>query len=271
MPPAAQRSSQVARSRGRVHRRDLALRERDDKSRGAERFTRRNVRRDVRFGAVHCTAAIKSAANLKPAGRQQGSILSGSRRFPLWWRMIMMTMIAATCVAGATTGSECNIEDEAAQFQGTATVRLSLLSFLHSPLTCYLFLFFDSFLCGVKLKVLGLTNHETIALKFNETSHLYYQGKGDTSHTITFDWCGPLLYHTSMARGNTCYLVLDDIWKDSPCAVKHHLPSKMRRLRMEYPPAGLPQSIKMTADIYTVWPMGWKKTTWLLEKQERAL
>jgi len=156
--------------------------------------------------------------------------------------MIMMTMIAATCVAGATTGSECNIEDEAAQFQGTAT-----------------------------LKVLGLTNHETIALKFNETSHLYYQGKGDTSHTITFDWCGPLLYHTSMARGNTCYLVLDDIWKDSPCAVKHHLPSKMRRLRMEYPPAGLPQSIKMTADIYTVWPMGWKKTTWLLEKQERAL
>lgn len=139
MPPAAQRSSQVARSRGRVHRRDLALRERDDKSRGAERFTRRNVRRDVRFGAVHCTAAIKSAANLKPAGRQQGSILSSSRRFPLWWRMIMMTMIAATCVAGATTGSECNIEDEAAQFQGTATVRLSLLSFLHSPLTCYLF------------------------------------------------------------------------------------------------------------------------------------
>jgi len=120
-----------------------------------------------------------------------------------------------------------------------------------------------------ELKVLGLENHETIRVFFpNETSYLFCEGEGDTSHTITFPWCGPLLYHKAETGDGSCTLVLDDkSFRGSECAMRHHLPSKLRKLRMVYWPHTYPKSIRMTAEVYTVWPLGWKTAHWLLRKQ----
>jgi hypothetical protein len=127
-----------------------------------------------------------------------------------------------------------------------------------------------------KLKVMGTTNHETISLKFNETGQsLYCSGAGDTAHTISFPYCGPLKYDVVSRTGEgRLSLALDDSWKDSICARHHHLPSKMRKLQLEYQlvvddgdGSTSVEVIKMTAEVYTVWPLGWKKTTWILHKQ----
>ena len=130
-----------------------------------------------------------------------------------------------------------------------------------------------------KLKVLGTTNHETISLKFNETGQvLYCSGSGDTSHTITFPYCGPLKYDVvtyAAGQRRSVSLVLDPSWKDSICARHHHLPSKMRKLSMQYEQEEAKDGdvevtrMKMTAEVYTVWPLGWLKTTWILDKQDQ--
>ncbi len=120
-----------------------------------------------------------------------------------------------------------------------------------------------------ELKVLGLSNHETIRLRFNTTDYLYCEGEGDgTPHTISFPWCGPLLYKSSETGDGSCTLVLDEIsFRGSECAKRHHLPSKLKNLRMVYWQHDYPKMIRMTAEVYTVWPLGWKTAHWLLHKQ----
>ena len=120
------------------------------------------------------------------------------------------------------------------------------------------------------LKVMGTTNHETISLKFNETGNtLYCKGSGDTSHTVTFDWCGPLKYDISLSKSKLVLHLEESSWQGAECAVRHHLHRKMRKLRMEFDASATspPRVIKMTAQVYTVWPLGWKKTTWILKQE----
>ncbi|WZN64421.1 hypothetical protein HKI87_09g59770 [Chloropicon roscoffensis] len=121
------------------------------------------------------------------------------------------------------------------------------------------------------LSVAGLHNHETIEILFNDTSAqtLFVSGWGDTSHTITFPPCGPIAWHRGISGPGACQAHLDSAsWSDSVCARHHYLTKKIRNLRLYWSSRAALQNIKMTADVYTVWPLGWKKVSWNLERVE---
>jgi len=70
-----------------------------------------------------------------------------------------------------------------------------------------------------------------------------------------------------------CELVLDyQSWVSSVCCRHHHLTKKFKNIRMSYAddPNAAVGAIQLTADVYTVWPLGWKGMTWVLSKTEPA-
>jgi len=120
-----------------------------------------------------------------------------------------------------------------------------------------------------ELLVLGTHNHETITLYFDETSsrELFFKGEGDTSHTITFTWCGPMPYIITAEGSDEYQLTLDKSWTDVPCTAQHHLPKKMKNVKVKYR-STVPDVLEMTADVYTVWPIGWMEAKWHMVRDD---
>ncbi|QDZ25196.1 hypothetical protein HOP50_16g77420 [Chloropicon primus] len=117
-------------------------------------------------------------------------------------------------------------------------------------------------------------HHETISLQFSRLrpSELYVEGEGRVNfHGPEWSFCGPLDFTVARKKGSddVCELRLvhsgTHSWESSACVRRHHLTEKIRRLRMERKVGE--DVVTMTAEVYTVWGLGWKKVVWHLERQ----
>ena len=130
------------------------------------------------------------------------------------------------------------------------------------------------------LRVLGTRHAQSLTVGFDGEGGLWASGHGNSAHTIDFSPCGPLAYAIDAISGGVDELRLSPGWDDTMHCAKRLRP-KIRRIRVRWTPpparafAGTlppvaPAELTLTAEVWTVWPVGWKGVTWHLARGPHA-